>query len=241
MKTSSESRRRLRGHSSLRQLFCALADAPGKSWHEAARDDLAEELSGRDAGGWRMVTRGARLRWLIGKLWICTSIMPAATCQDMELPQGSTYAQGVRKLREAMLREAGLRESGLATRVGIDHTEDDPLVFADVQGLLDAAASIVQAKDRYERRDRILEIINHLIALAEHGIPRFSALPKTAQDNALQIARGMTEHWPIYPRCILKSAEKIHDIETAVACREMLKRMDKIATWWLESPEARIQ
>ena len=38
------------------------------------------------------------LRWLIGQLWNCTDTMPGALCGDLDLPQGSTYAQGVRDL-----------------------------------------------------------------------------------------------------------------------------------------------
>lgn len=39
---------------------------------------------------------------LIGKLWNCTDCMPASLCEDLDLPQGSTYAQGVRKLKREM-------------------------------------------------------------------------------------------------------------------------------------------
>lgn len=107
--TPNRSRRRLHGYSSVRDLFCALADAPGENWREAATDDLAEELLyGGFHDGWRLMTPEDRLRWLIGELWNCISIMPSSTCSDLELPQGSTYAQGVRKLREEILREAGL-------------------------------------------------------------------------------------------------------------------------------------
>ena len=37
-------------------------------------------------------------RWLCGKLWNCTDIMPSCDCNTVELPFGSTYAKAARKL-----------------------------------------------------------------------------------------------------------------------------------------------
>ncbi len=42
------------------------------------------------------------LRWLIGQLWHCTDILPSTHCGLLGLPQGSTYAQAVRKVAEEM-------------------------------------------------------------------------------------------------------------------------------------------
>jgi len=39
------------------------------------------------------------VRWLVGRLWNCTDIMPGDICNDLDLAPGSTYAQGVRRLR----------------------------------------------------------------------------------------------------------------------------------------------
>lgn len=38
------------------------------------------------------------IRWVIGQLWNCTDIMGSSLCDDIEVPPGSTYARGVRKL-----------------------------------------------------------------------------------------------------------------------------------------------
>ncbi len=37
--------------------------------------------------------------WLSGQLWNCTDVMPRSVCGALDLPCGSTYAQGVRSLR----------------------------------------------------------------------------------------------------------------------------------------------
>jgi hypothetical protein len=37
-------------------------------------------------------------RWLLGQLWNCTDTMPGDECSFLDLPQGSTYAQAVRKV-----------------------------------------------------------------------------------------------------------------------------------------------
>jgi hypothetical protein len=36
--------------------------------------------------------------WLLGQLWNCTDVMPAECCCELDLPTGSTYAQGVRSV-----------------------------------------------------------------------------------------------------------------------------------------------
>jgi len=40
-----------------------------------------------------------RLSHLSGRLWHCADVMPSSLCEAMELPQGSSYAQGARHLR----------------------------------------------------------------------------------------------------------------------------------------------
>ncbi len=51
------------------------------------------------------------LNWLVGQLWDCTDIMPAEHCGNLDLPLGSTYAQGVRAERENIEWAANLAEN----------------------------------------------------------------------------------------------------------------------------------
>ena len=44
----------------------------------------------------------ARARFVIGQFWNCKDIMPWGTCSDLDLPQGSNYAVGARKLRDVL-------------------------------------------------------------------------------------------------------------------------------------------
>ena len=39
------------------------------------------------------------LQALLGELWNCTDVLPGDRCRDLELPQGSTYAVAVRRLK----------------------------------------------------------------------------------------------------------------------------------------------
>jgi hypothetical protein len=41
---------------------------------------------------------------LIGQLWNCSDVMPHGLCNDLELPGGSTYAHGVRLLKDVLAR-----------------------------------------------------------------------------------------------------------------------------------------
>jgi hypothetical protein len=47
----------------------------------------------------RRMNGRTRARYIIGQLWHCTDIMPLGTCDNLRLPQGSSYAQGARRLR----------------------------------------------------------------------------------------------------------------------------------------------
>ncbi len=40
------------------------------------------------------------LKDVFGLLWNCTDIMPSTACEQLDLRQGSTYAMGVRKVKE---------------------------------------------------------------------------------------------------------------------------------------------
>jgi hypothetical protein len=41
-----------------------------------------------------------RLWWLSGQLWACTDTLPVLYCDELRLPQGSTYAQAARLIRQ---------------------------------------------------------------------------------------------------------------------------------------------
>ncbi len=49
--------------------------------------------------------RGQGLTWgrLLGLLWNCTDTAPVDCCEALEFPQGSTYAQLVRRLKAPAL------------------------------------------------------------------------------------------------------------------------------------------
>jgi hypothetical protein len=66
--------------------------APGhaRAWYVT----LVEEYRLDD----EMVERGLSARWLCGRLFNCTDIMPTDLCEELDLPQGSTYARGARKV-----------------------------------------------------------------------------------------------------------------------------------------------
>jgi len=43
--------------------------------------------------------RSVSLVWLLGQLWNCTDVMPQECCQILDMDQGSTFAQAVRKVK----------------------------------------------------------------------------------------------------------------------------------------------
>jgi hypothetical protein len=44
------------------------------------------------------------LKRITGELWNCADIMPSETCEAVGVPQGSSYAQGARRLRASLHR-----------------------------------------------------------------------------------------------------------------------------------------
>jgi len=60
------------------------------------------DLSEGQLDHWQVMDSHQRLSWMIGQLWICSSIMPGICCDDMEMPSGSSYAQGARKLKNKL-------------------------------------------------------------------------------------------------------------------------------------------
>jgi hypothetical protein len=71
------------------------------------RDDWYDDLLTHEApffgnarnAVWAQMTALERAKWLTGQLYNDTGIMPWSLCEDLCLPQGSSYAQGARKLR----------------------------------------------------------------------------------------------------------------------------------------------
>jgi hypothetical protein len=49
--------------------------------------------------------RKTRANEFIGMLWNCTDIMPASTCDDLDMPKGSSYAHAARKIRKETKKE----------------------------------------------------------------------------------------------------------------------------------------
>jgi hypothetical protein len=55
-------------------------------------DDVTELVNPHDGGKWT-------LERLLGQLWNCTDVMTNDLCGAIDLPGGSTYAQGVREMK----------------------------------------------------------------------------------------------------------------------------------------------
>lgn len=61
-----------------------------------------EPLDGNGSLGQQVVMHNGHMRtldWLIMRLWKCMDIMPSFLCEQLALPSGSTYADGVRLVR----------------------------------------------------------------------------------------------------------------------------------------------
>jgi hypothetical protein len=59
-----------------------------------------------DQNRWLAMDAEERLMKISGKLWRCTDILPGETCDILDLPPGSTYAQGCRKIRRGYVTPA---------------------------------------------------------------------------------------------------------------------------------------
>jgi hypothetical protein len=74
-------------------------------------DGLDEEFGENNIGSekllsrWKHMSNRERGCWLLGKLWNDRNILPSGDCSVIEIPQGSTYAQGVRKLKDDWRQE----------------------------------------------------------------------------------------------------------------------------------------
>ena len=84
------------GH--LRELF----GIGTEDWPNALAADEANVWWDEDRSvWWSGLTIEQRARWITGQLWNCSDIMGSGSCQDLGLPQGSTYARAARYLRTA--------------------------------------------------------------------------------------------------------------------------------------------
>lgn len=103
-------RRRIFGKSSVRDLFLDVVDeysmSIDKHWFDVlSNPELADHLEGRDETAWRSMDNAQRARWLIGQLWICSSILPSTQRRDIKDnfsldDEPWTYAAAVRVLHE---------------------------------------------------------------------------------------------------------------------------------------------
>ncbi len=82
--------------------------APGhlrEAFEEWAYD--LDTPSGDAALRQEVVMHNGRMRtldWLIGRLWNCTDVMPGSLCDQLDMLSGSSYAQGVRSMKEYLRR-----------------------------------------------------------------------------------------------------------------------------------------
>ena len=87
-------------------LLACLDDSAAEHWYDKLTDD--ETLIFHYVPmqiRWEKMTLRERARWLCGQLWNCTDILPGMACADLDLPEGSTYARAVRKLRDELEEE----------------------------------------------------------------------------------------------------------------------------------------
>ena len=77
------------------------------SWLDFLDEEFGENniWSEKLLSRWKAMSSKERGRWLLGKLWNDRSILPSIDCNILEIPQGSTYAQGVRKLKDDWRQE----------------------------------------------------------------------------------------------------------------------------------------
>jgi hypothetical protein len=76
-------------------------------WFEVLDEESGENhiWRGKNLAKWNCMSARERGLWLTGKLWNDRGIMPSGLCYTLELPQGSSYARGARKLRDDSWQE----------------------------------------------------------------------------------------------------------------------------------------
>jgi hypothetical protein len=69
-------------------------------WLIEGKESVAEEFyADKTRARLEEMNADEQLRWLSGQLWNCTDILPGSVCTELDLRQGSTYAQAARLLR----------------------------------------------------------------------------------------------------------------------------------------------
>jgi hypothetical protein len=76
-------------------------------WFECLDGEFGENhlYAGANLTRWQRMSARERGLWLTGKLWNDVGIMPSTLCMLLDMQPGSTYARGVRKLREDSWRD----------------------------------------------------------------------------------------------------------------------------------------
>lgn len=71
----------------------------------------------RTQARWESMPLHKKARWISGRLWHCTDIMPWQLCDTLGLRHGSTYARGARLIREMLRVDPRLEDPQLALAV----------------------------------------------------------------------------------------------------------------------------
>lgn len=86
----------------LRDMFQgSLWETEADPWFVVLDEEFGENhiWSGKVLSKWKSMNEKERGRWLTGVLWNDRGIMPSGLCDILDLPQGSSYARGSRKVR----------------------------------------------------------------------------------------------------------------------------------------------
>lgn len=76
----------------LREALCALLVG-----EESVADDFFDDKTRTRL---EAMSADEQLHWLSGQLWLCTDTLPGDYCRELEIPQGSSYAQAARLIRQ---------------------------------------------------------------------------------------------------------------------------------------------
>jgi hypothetical protein len=82
----------------------------GGNWLDCLDEEIGENniWSEKLLSRWKHMSSKERGCWLLGRLWNDRSILPSGDCAVLEIPRGSSYAQGVRKLKNHRRHELRL-------------------------------------------------------------------------------------------------------------------------------------
>jgi hypothetical protein len=87
------------GHLRSALVQCIEDRTPGPWYSALADENVLSFMSAKMQERWEDMPLEERGRWLTGRLWNCTDVLPGTNCDDLDLPRGSTYALAARKLR----------------------------------------------------------------------------------------------------------------------------------------------